>query len=645
MILIVVLPACADASGSPPTSPPSRQASAKTGHLSDGRNEIAGTWYVNRDGERLTLTLTWDSGTGALAGTSLSEAAGATPNAVTEAAVDASGVLRFRVVESSGAVDHQVQTADGVLGGRYAVSASGAPSQPGDYVGRITGWRSETFENEARVWDISLDGHTQAVLRVDRASSGGTTFIGTLKPYALDGQLDEQPSEDVSVQQWDGQNLSFTRPAAPGAPTYTGVASGRVVSGTVSGDGGAPVAWSGTRVEVLTHGLGAKSAPEVADWQTRTRARLGLLAFGGNPRPATMQVSTLGLDDPIPVDGAIPDRDDDMSSWPQAYELYELSFNSSVPSPWGGQALTRQAHGYLAVPTTPAPAGGYPVAVAMNGHGGSAYDVFDPQGLYWYGDSFARRGFVVAAVDIGHRPLADRATIYSDYQDGDDPGTGNGTHPAIEEAGMSSDWEEDGERAWDVMRALDYALGRSDVNPKNVVAVGLSMGGEITDWVAAMDPRIGVAFATGNPSDLAVMRLHGNHPCWNWQRGDAREYYDPGDLNALVGARVLMRETGRVDYTYSNAAAPFATAKEVVRRAQPAFTAAGGQLIHYLHFDAHAFHVGEFCPAQDADDGVTVPTLQAPEAADPWSTTWASDAGTRMAAPSVFAFVPGMAAP
>ncbi len=423
---------------------------------------------------------------------------------------------------------------------------------------------------------------------------------------------------------------------------YTGVETGRTLAGTVTAASGAPAAWSSTRIEVLTHGLGTRSAQEIGDWQARTRARLGLLELGGNPRPTETQVSQLSASTPISlVAGDDGDRDDDDASWPQSYLLEELAFDSTLPGPWDGESLTRHAHGYLAVPASPPPAGGYPVVLAMNGHGGSGYDTFDPQGLYWYGDSFARRGFLVLAIDIGHRPLADRASVYGDYLDGDDPGTGNGTHPAIEPPGMSSDWEEDGERAWDVMRGLDYLLGRTDVNPSGVVAVGLSMGGEITDWVAAMDPRVAVTFAAGNPSDLAIMSLHGNHPCWMWQRGDAREYYDPGDLNALVGSRVLVRETGLQDYVYSSAPAPFAIAKEVVRRAQPAFAAAGGELIHYLHFDGHAFHVGLFCPDEGAAAGVTVPTLQAPDPADPWSTDWAADASTTMLVPSIFSLLPG----
>ncbi len=640
MATAIVLPACAEPVQ--PEAPPPTQGPAFTGATPNQRipTDLAGHWYLNRDGQRLTLLVTKDPNTGQMSGSTQAEAAGAPVNPIAGADYAHGGLLRFQVAEPTGTVSYQVQVSDGVLGGRYAASPSGPPAQLSDYTGRVTGWREETFESAARVWDVSLDGHTQAVLRVDRASTGAAALIGTLKPYATDGLLNEQPSEDIQVSQWDGPNLAFVRPAAPGQPAYTAVETGRTLAGTTTAADGTPAAWSGTRIEVLTHGLGTRSAQEIAEWQKRTRTRLGLLALGGNPHPSSTQVSDLGASDPIPFYGEDDDRDDDLGDWPQSYVLDQLAFDSTFASPWDGEPLTRHAHGFLAVPTSPPPAGGYPVALAMNGHGGSAYDTFDPQGFYWYGDAFARRGFMVLAIDVGHRPLADRASLYDDETGGDDPYTGNGTHPAIEPAGMTSDWEEDGERAWDVMRGLDYLLGRSDVNPNNVVAVGLSMGGEITDLVAAMDTRITTAVATGNPSDLAVMRLHGNHPCWNWQRADVREYEDPGDLAALMAGRTLVRETGRADYTYSSAPAPFATAKEVVRRAQPAFTAAGGQLIHYLHFDGHAFHVGEYCPVLGGAAGVTTPVAQAPDAESPWSTDWASDPGTTMLSPSLFALIP-----
>ncbi len=639
----VLLPACGDAEpGSRPASGPAVASTAGHALLPA---DLSGHWFVNRDGERLTLTLPVRQGVRTPAGTSLVESAGGTSQPIRGLEADALGVVQFHVPEPSGTAWYRTRVANGVLMGRVARTAGSPPRWPADFQGRVTGWRQETFDADSvpRVWDVALPGGRRAVLRIDRPAPDARAFIGTLKPYALQGQLAESPAEEVDVQAWDGQNLTFVRRAATPLETYQGTASGRTIAGLSQVDGGgAAMPWNGTRAEVLTHGFGARTAPEVAGWQAATRERLALLLMGGNPRPVSAQVSELGSRDPIADDGdQNPDRDDDQADWPQNYKLTELSFETRIPSVLDGDQVVRHAHGYVAVPAGPPPPGGYPVALALNGHGGSAYDTFGPGWMYWYGDSFARRGFLVISVDVGHRPLADRASIYQDALDGDDPGSGNGTHPAVASPGLSSDWEEDGERAWDAMRALDYALGRADVNRQDVTAVGLSMGGEITDWVAALDTRIGTAVAAGDPSDLAVMSLHGNHPCWMWQRGDAREYYDPGDLHALVASRTLVRETGKQDTIYSDATPPFRIAKEVVWRAAPAFQAMGGRLVHFMHFDAHDFQVGQFCLAEGAADGVTVPTVGAPDPANPWSTDWSGDGTTTPLLPSIFAAVPG----
>ena len=648
MVCIISLtPACGEADGGPTQGGGSVELwpSQEPGTSS----AVSGHWFLDRDGARVTLNVEVDSDGHAIGGTSTIENAGNASQAITWLDADSAGLVQFRVPEPAGTVWYRARLANGVLAGRYArmpgLPPGSTPVWPSDYKGRMTGWRQETFDADIvpRVWDVALSTGQRAVLRIDRTTTASNTFIGTLKVYALHGQLAEQPAEQIDVQAWNGQSLTFVRRATTPAATYQGTASGRMISGQVTSQrNGSATSWSGTRMEVLTHGLGGRTPQQATEWQTLTRERLGLLAMGGNPQPLSAQVSEVRAGAPITADDDDdPFRDDGEGERPQNYTLTELTFDSHAPSLVGGDVLLRHAHGYVAVPTTPPPPGGYPVALALNGHGGSARDTFDPAGMYWYGDSFARHGFLVVSVDIGHRPLPERASIYTDSVDGDDPGTGNGTHPAIALPGVSPDWEEDGERAWDAMRALDYALGRPDVNRKNVTAVGLSMGGEITDWVAALDTRIAVAVAAGSPSDLAVMGLHGNHPCWTWQRGDAREYYDPGDLNALVASRILVRESGKQDTIYSNASPPFGTAKEVVWRARPAFQALGGQLIHYLHFDAHAFQVGQFCIAQGAADGVTVPTIQGPSAKDPWSTEWSSDATTTPMVPSIFSFTPG----
>lgn len=95
----------------------------------------------------------------------------------------------------------------------------------------------------------------------------------------------------------------------------------------------------------------------------------------------------------------------------------------------------RRSHALLVVPTGTPPPGGFPAVITVNGHSGSAWRMMHPSTyrreihnwydpIYWYGDSFARRNFVVLVIDISHR---NNSPLYG--QDG---------HP-------TPDWWEDGD--------------------------------------------------------------------------------------------------------------------------------------------------------------------------------------------------------
>jgi hypothetical protein len=63
---------------------------------------------------------------------------------------------------------------------------------------------------------------------------------------------------------------------------------------------------------------------------------------------------------------------------------------------------------------------------------------------FWHGESAARRQLVVLAIDIGHLPVGNTPRV---------------PHPAIISAGYTaSDCKEDGDRAFNVRRAVDYLL-------------------------------------------------------------------------------------------------------------------------------------------------------------------------------------------
>jgi len=350
--------------------------------------------------------------------------------------------------------------------------------------------------------------------------------------------------------------------------------------------------------------------------------------MAGNPTPLSTTVETI-LDDLPPIASQpYPLRDDDPSAHPQAYRLTELRLTHTLPNSLGSEPITRVSHAYLAKPTTPPPGNldRYPLVVALNGHSGSAHMVMDGGMVFWYGDAFARRGYMVLAVDIGHRPSADVVkfgsmndlSAYLGYDDtgfpGDDPAHGNGLHPSIKppkpadftdaDWAYYTDWEEEGERTWDVMRALDYALSLPDVDPQRVVVTGLSLGGEIVSYVGALDTRVGISIPASYSPDLSVLKYFGSHGCWNWSFADIREYIDQADLFALTAPRPLIVETGKEDVTFSNfplndilfppllpASAPFASDKQVMRRARAAYNTSL-PLFHYMHLIGHEYRTG-----------------------------------------------------
>ncbi|HEX3693977.1 MAG TPA: dienelactone hydrolase family protein [Polyangia bacterium] len=642
--LAALVPAVAGCAGQEGIGDPPRVAPGFLQQHESLPTDVLGTWYLNRGGQRVTLVLNDQGGE---PGGSVSAEGGkddfpleafqfSTPQGQPT-------TLAFRALEDRTITWYRLQVEDGVVTGRVARTANYVLPDISAFQGQLTGWRAETFNADIvpRTFDIAIDGQWQAILRVDAAAGA---FAGQLKLYADgNGALSEQLLEDVTVTAWDGSTLSFVRSVAAGSEQYTGKVAGRLITGTVhSASRSAPTAWHGQRAEIFSHGVGARSSQALIDWQAHTRSRLMRLMMDGAPAPLTSSTAVLSTRAPVPQLAVPATRDDAFASWPQSYQLDEVQWQYTLPNAYGADPLTRVAHGYVAVPTTAPPVGGFPLAVALNGHGGSALADFDPNNpSYWYGDAFARRGYVVVAVDIGHRPLGDRSSLYGDELAGDDPNNGNGNHPAIAAAGFASDWEEDGERAWDALRALDYVLSRTDVDPTRITVVGLSMGGEVADLVGAIDLRVQATLAAGDPPDLAVMQLHGNHPCFDWLRGNVREYFDPSDLHALVAPRTLIRETGAVDTVYSNSTWPYASAKQVIRRAQPAFDALGGTLLHYLHDGAHLFCVGDTTSGAATAAGVTAPMETAPSASEASPTAWESDPTTMaLSATSLFDLLP-----
>lgn len=596
---------------------------------------LSGVWHLAVGAARATLSLTSSDATDTLRGTITFEESAAAPVAVEGARWDTSArALRLSFEHVGARFWLDARVLDGVMVGRFARGVGAAQPEASQFTGHLTGWSAAVADRELfpRVWDLRATDGTHAKVRIDREATGA--LVGTFKVYARDGvgAAAEELEHDLDAVSWDGERLRFQVFRDDSVWRFDGAVEGRSLRATaVSVKRGTVTTWSGARAEVLSHGIASRTNAQLAAWRVRAREALSLLMMNGAPAAIETRATITELPVVPPVEaaaafgGATPER---------GYNLSEIRFEHTLADPHGGPDIVRASHAWLAIPAGPAPTGGYPLVIGLNGHGGSAAAVMYPWSRYWYGDAYARRGYMVLAVDVSHRPASERSDLYADYAEGDDPQNDNGTHSSIASAGFDTDWEEDGERAWDAMRALDYALDHLPVRDGRVLAAGLSMGAEVATVFGGLDTRVDAVVAAGFSPDFGVMRNHGNHPCWRWRHADIEEYIDASDLHGLVAPRLLVVETGAVDNTFSALAAPFASDKQVIRRSRSAFGGEGRRLYHDLHPGAHVFHVGDPLVDLSAVRGITVPSLFEPTAAAPLD--WQIDATTRALRATVF---------
>lgn len=544
---------------------------------------------------------------------------------------DAGGTLQFRDAGNGYWRWVRARSVGGVLAGRasYATDAGDPPGDVTSFSDHVTGWNEQTFSQDIvpRTF-FFVTGGVHSRVRIDRAAGGA--FVARYKQIATDSAASaaEQIELDGTVQSWDGKTLSATFLDGEGHKrTIAGGVDGGTFSGTFdAGDGSAAVSFTGRRGELLGFGLVSRARADHLAWQTRTRQQLEHLMMADNPKPLTVSVQRQPVTITPTSSGFAAARDDNPSQHPIDYLVDELQLAYTLPNPYGAVPITRAVHGFVTTPNTEAPPCGRPVVIALNGHDGSARGTLNPADpAYWYADAWARRGYVVVTIDIGHRPLADRATLYGDYVEGDAPAAGNGVHPSIAAAGLDSDWEEDGERTWDVERAIDFAATLADTNMSRVVVTGLSMGGEVTTFAGALDGRVTIAIPAGFVPDLSVMAWNGNHPCWQWQHGSSLDYFDAGDLHALIAPRPLVVQSGTVDTLFSRLTPPFIDGKEVTRRSRSFYADEPDNFTFYLHDDGHVYRFGDVLADDTAapPEGLLQPVVVAPLAAS--DLTWAAD--------------------
>lgn len=168
-----------------------------------------------------------------------------------------------------------------------------------------------------------------------------------------------------------------------------------------------------------------------------------------------------------------------------------------------------------------------------------------------------------------------------------------------------------------------------------VFMFGLSLGGEMTSIVAALDPRVAMAVPACFSPDMHVMDVKGNHGCYRWNHADMHEYLDASDWLALIAPRPLVVQTGKTDPAFSGRTPPFSADRQVTRRARAAYGPDASKLIHYLHHEEHHLHVGDANPTDPAYPR-NVLGVAVIDAVTPGDLAWQTDGSTTVRSRSLY---------
>ena len=157
----------------------------------------------------------------------------------------------------------------------------------------------------------------------------------------------------------------------------------------------------------------------------------------------------------------------------------------------------------------------YPAVVCIHGHGGSRAVVYDKSNVYkGFAAALAESGYVTVSTDVGQHEV---------YETG--------------RALM-------GERLWDVRRCLDDLESMPEVDKAAIGCAGLSLGGEMAMWLAAMDERVAACVSSGF---LTVMDQMEHDHCMCWKFEGLRELVDFADIYSLVAPRPLQCQNGMAE--------------------------------------------------------------------------------------------------
>jgi dienelactone hydrolase len=289
---------------------------------------------------------------------------------------------------------------------------------------------------------------------------------------------------------------------------------------------------------------------EFGAWLARRRSRLVDL-MGPLPDPVPPNLETL---ESVPCEGYRRDK-----------VVFDSEDTMSVPA-------------YLLIPDDRVQAG--PAVLACHGHGPGKSQVVGLEHTDAPNSDYAlqlvNQGYVVLAPDL--RCFGER----KDWNPEDHYACDTNLVHAVM-AGQNPLTH----NVWDLQRCLDVLGDHPLVDPARLGMVGLSYGGTVTLFTAALDQRVAAAVVSGYFSSWAESHKMPWNMCGSQVAFGMLGRLEHEDLGALIAPRPLLIESGTEDYLF-----PVAAATESVRRTRLVYESEGAsdRLVHDIFEGEHQWH-------------------------------------------------------
>ncbi|MCZ2146586.1 MAG: alpha/beta hydrolase family protein [Bryobacterales bacterium] len=244
--------------------------------------------------------------------------------------------------------------------------------------------------------------------------------------------------------------------------------------------------------------------------------------------------------------------------------------------------------GYLLLPKNkPAP---HPAVICLPGHGRGVDDIvgIDDKGRPRTDKAGYQHDFALQVVEHGLAAVAIEQMAFGCRRDARTRKGGLGRSACQPVAGAALllgqtmiHW-----RVNDVSRTIDWIESRGELDPKRIGVTGISGGGTITVFSAALEPRLRAAFASGYLCTFRDSIFSLSHCIDNYVPG-ILNWAEMYDVAGLIAPKPFFAESGTRDDIF-----PVAAARESFSRVKRVYEVFGaGDLTGHETFDGeHSWH-------------------------------------------------------